>query len=125
MPSCACLDKNVVSISLAILALFGTIVGFALLISDSEWILILDKVISCLFLVDIVFRVITEGIEDYFNGEWNLMDCILILLCLLCSLAFNANTLSGLFKIVRSFRVFPILKAIFQSECLEMEFDML
>ena len=47
------------------------------------------------------------------------------MLSFIFSVILKLPTLSGLFKIVRLFRAFPLLKVIFQNECLSLEFDML
>jgi len=63
----------------------------------------------------VIIRILSEGIEDYIDGEWNNLDIAMIFLNLIFSLVVEAHTLSALFKIVRLFRVFPILKLIFKS----------
>jgi len=85
----------------------------------------MDRVLSCLFVADIILRIASEGMEHYFNGEWNLLDLVLILLSLTFSVILQAHTLSGIFKIVRVFRAFPLLKVVFQNDCIHLEFDML
>ena len=79
-----------------------------------------DRVVSCLILGDILMRGISQGLEDYLNGEWNILDFVMIWLSFLCSMVLESHVLSGLFKIVRLFRAFPLLKLVFQSECLKL-----
>ena len=68
LPSCSCLTLNIVAIPLGILALVGSIIGFCCIFSSVEWLLVLSKVFSCLFLVDVVLRIATLGLEHYING---------------------------------------------------------
>ena len=99
--------------------------GFSCLFSSQEWLLVMDRVISCLFLLDIGLRVASEGLEHYLTGEWNILDFVLIMLSLTFLVFVQAHALSGIFKIVRIFRAFPLLKVLFQNDCISLEFDML
>ena len=76
--------------------------------------MIIDKIVSCLFIIDIIVRIMAVGIEDYCDGEWNLLDVTMIILSFISSVIFDAQSLSALFKIVRMFRVFPIFKQVFK-----------
>ena len=89
--------------------------GFSCLFSSQGWLLVMDRVISCLFLLDIGLRVASEGLEHYLTGEWNILDFVLIMLSLTFSVFVQAHALSGIFKIVRIFRAFPLLKVLFQT----------
>jgi hypothetical protein len=58
-------------------------------------------------------------------GEWNLLDLGLITFSFILSVVFGFHTFSGLLKIVRLFRVYPLLIMSFQNEWIHVEFDML
>ena len=111
--------------SLAVLAFLGAVIGFACFFSSDPVLLVFNKVVACLFVADVIVRIISGGIEDYIDGEWNGLDVTMIFLNLVFTVIVEAHTLSALFKIVRLFRVFAIFKLLFKSECFDMEFEML
>ena len=82
---------------------------------------ILDQVISCLLLLDIFLRIASGGLEDYIGGEWNVLDSALIVVCIICSFSSQLHEFSGLLKIVRIFRAFPIIKTAIKGNCLSFE----
>jgi hypothetical protein len=108
-----------------VLAVLGAGFGLGCLFSSDEWLLSIDKAIACLFLLDVLLRVASAGLEHYFNGEWNLLDFVLVTLIAVCSLALGMHALSGLFKVVRIFRASPLLKLVCSADLLLMEVDML
>ena len=93
----------------------------ACIFSSASWVIILDQVISCLLLLDIFLRIASGGLEDYIGGEWNLLDSALIILCIICTFTLQLHELSGLLKMVRIFRAFPILKAACKGNCISFE----
>lgn len=113
------------NIILAMGALMGALVGFACLFSDASELVTVELVFSCLFLVDVLLRVAGEGLENYLMGEWNLLDLGLITISFLFCVVLQSHTFSGLLKLVRIFRVYPLLKTVFQNDFLNVEFDML
>lgn len=110
---------------LALLALCSCINSLICLYVDSSTANSINSALSYLLLLDIVIRIIGEGPENYFNGEWNSLDFSLIMLSLLFNSISSSSTYSSLFKVFRSYRIFPLMKEVLQNQCLWIEFDLL
>ena len=76
-----------------------------------------DKVLSYLLLLEVFVRVVGEGPENWWNGEWNAMDLVLIVLGILSSLVTGSQTYSALIKVMRIFRFSPTLTLLLQNDC--------
>ena len=106
-------------------ALLSAIVGTITIFTSESWLLYIEMVLTYLLLLDVILRIAASGIDNYVNGDWNKFDLGIIFISVVSTGILGSTSISSLFKLVRLFRVEPLLKTFMQSDCLNMEFDML
>jgi len=83
--------------------------------------IIIDNVITVLFIIELVIKFKTFGIKEYFHSNWNRMDFILIVLSIptLITFIFNLNfsdlsflLIFRVMRVFKSFRVFEFIPGI-------------
>lgn len=116
---------NILPVFLSLFALFGVINSFFCLYSGNSTFLLIDDIVSYLFLVDIFIRVIGDGPENYFNKEWNTMDMSVILIGLLFTITSVSTVFPPLLKILRIYRISALAKLLFQNKFIQIEFELL
>lgn len=89
---------------MSLIAVSGVVNAFLSIYVNDEIFCLLDRIFSYVFLLDILIRIIGDGLENYFNGEWNTMDCASIIISFFVTVLSNNVVYSAMFKFLRIVR---------------------